>query len=143
MTSQFEPIRYGIWRPEFGLPLLNESGGRKSLTFTKSTIHWMSSHNDGSFIFAPPSNPQWVLIEAVEKGSPTAVQLAVSSFKQGLRAMLNDANTLIDSLKKRTLELEKQLSASYADIDRLSLDLCKLRSRLLEDGVIKYLEKRA
>ncbi|GAA52745.1 hypothetical protein CLF_108740 [Clonorchis sinensis] len=71
--------------------------------------------------------------QAVEEGSPTAFHLKFSLFKQGLRATPNDADATVDSLKKRTLELEKRLSESYVDIDRLSLDLCKLRNSLLED----------
>lgn len=58
-----------------------------------------------------------------------------------LRSMLSEANQLIDDMKKQTLELEKQLSEKSADVDRLSLELCKLRLRLLEGGATQYLEK--
>ncbi|TPP56340.1 C2 domain [Fasciola gigantica] len=58
-----------------------------------------------------------------------------------LRSMLSEANNLIDNMKKQTLELEKQLSEKTADVDRLSLELCQLRLRLLEGGATQFLEK--
>ncbi|GAA32734.2 hypothetical protein CLF_108739 [Clonorchis sinensis] len=59
---------------------------------------------------------------------------------EGLRAMLNDANARIDLMTKHTIELEGLLSSRSAEVDRLSLELCKLRNRLLQDGCTKYLE---
>ncbi|TGZ71198.1 hypothetical protein CRM22_002777 [Opisthorchis felineus] len=59
---------------------------------------------------------------------------------EGLRAMLDDANARIDMMTKHTIELEGLLSSRSAEVDRLSLELCKLRNRLLQDGCTKYLE---
>lgn len=54
---------------------------------------------------------------------------------------LADAEAVIAKLKGELSELTSELSRKSEDVDRVSGDLCRLRNRLLEDGMFKYLEK--
>ncbi|CAH8455233.1 unnamed protein product [Heterobilharzia americana] len=60
---------------------------------------------------------------------------------EALRSMLNDANRLITTIKSQTLTLETELNDKVNDIDRLSKELCRLKNRLLMDGLTQYLER--
>ncbi|CAH8432915.1 unnamed protein product [Schistosoma rodhaini] len=60
---------------------------------------------------------------------------------EALRSLLNDANHLISTIKSHTLTLETELNAKVNDVDRLSEELCRLKNRLLLDGLTQYLEK--
>lgn len=54
---------------------------------------------------------------------------------------LADAEEVIAKLRGEVSGLTTELSRKAADVDRVSADLCRLRLRLLEDGMFKYLER--
>lgn len=56
-------------------------------------------------------------------------------------ASLADAEEVISKLRVQISELSSELSQKEADVDYVSADLCRLRMKLLEDGLLKYLEK--
>ncbi len=56
-------------------------------------------------------------------------------------ASLADAEDVITKLKTEVNDLNSELLKKEADVDQVSSDLCRLRMRLLEDGMLKYLEK--
>ncbi|CAH8488904.1 unnamed protein product [Schistosoma bovis] len=60
---------------------------------------------------------------------------------EALRSLLNDANHLISTIKSHTITLETELNAKVNDVDRLAEELCRLKNRLLLDGLTQYLEK--
>ncbi|CAI2725635.1 unnamed protein product [Schistosoma spindalis] len=60
---------------------------------------------------------------------------------EALRSLLNDANHLISTIKSHTITLETELNAKVNDVDRLAEELCRLKNRLLIDGLTQYLER--
>ncbi|CAH8489093.1 unnamed protein product [Schistosoma margrebowiei] len=60
---------------------------------------------------------------------------------EALRSLLNDANHLISTIKSHTITLETELNEKVNDVDRLAEELCRLKNRLLLDGLTQYLEK--
>lgn len=54
---------------------------------------------------------------------------------------LADAEAVIAKLKGEVSELTTEITRKSEDVERVSGDLCRLRNRLLEDGMFKYLEK--
>ncbi|KAH9283211.1 hypothetical protein ECG_03634 [Echinococcus granulosus] len=54
---------------------------------------------------------------------------------------LADAEEVIAKLRVEVSGLTTELSRKAADVDRVSAHLCRLRMRLLEDGMFKYLER--
>ncbi|CAH8445577.1 unnamed protein product [Dicrocoelium dendriticum] len=75
--------------------------------------------------------------------SKSVVDEDIALENRGLRAMLTEANQLMDAMRRNAVDLEQKLSLKTAEVEHLSLELCTLRNRLLKDGVFKYLEKPA
>nr|CDS32812.1 expressed protein [Hymenolepis microstoma] len=71
----------------------------------------------------------------------SSISTALNSTEDLNVGSLADASAVIAKLKGEVSELTSELSRKTEDIDRVSADLCRLRIRLLEDGMFKYLEK--
>ncbi|KAM7537390.1 hypothetical protein Aperf_G00000060856 [Anoplocephala perfoliata] len=71
----------------------------------------------------------------------SSLSTAVNSSDELNVDSLADAEVVIARLKGEISDLTSELSRKSEDVDRVSADLFRLRIRLLDDGMFKYLEK--
>eukprot|EP00108_Taenia_solium_P006057 TsM_000246000 transcript=TsM_000246000 gene=TsM_000246000 len=108
------------------------------LTYIRYLTYWsvaveITDKNDASNlqVLLPPSKVQVFVRVAVK-----AVSLELKNFEN-----IESAKLEISKLYSEITRLKVELQVKSADEVRVARELCMLRTRLLEDGQLKYLER--